>query len=855
MSVFGKKILTFIVFVLAVFHFNAKLYAQSNYMLETYDEKIFVISNYSGIDASFRETLNIPELLEYDIDGFRLFLDWDRTNNELVLINAQGEAIPFDHQLEIIRDYLEEKSDEIITLFLDFNVNVNELVDLINEQGLLPYIFQYNEKDGWPTLKTMVESGKRIVLFSMQEHRNSPTWLHYVWDYAVEPYNSLTDNRSKKGEFLKGDIDNNLLIYNDLNVIYKTAADDPTYSYLSENLYVIEHIKESWRNYGKTPNFILLDNIDYYSYPLFMQVRNFKTISGTLSYNAQVLENVNWEGLGSSTNGKYSFPIGPGESLKLIPKTQGFRFNPESFIIEEPEQDVSQNFIAIPYEVSEDLEAYYSFENGVKDFSINGYNGLEKGVEFVNDSTRGMVAGFDGESSVILPTADELKLRDHDFTVSAWVKIDKYKADKRDYCILGTTGMSYQQSIHLILRNGKPYFGFFSNDLEGNTIIEPGKWYNITWRYTKENGEQAIYVDGRLDSKSTGHPSYKGRNEIYIGLAGYDQVSNMIGYIDNLTIWSRAIGEQEIWNVSNDVAELTPKLNIFKRYPLLSKIAGVLLALVVLLWLYFKSPIRNYKKRFISVDKIKELEQVELDYPGSNYIKLFGNFKVIDKNSNDITNQFTPKIKQLFILILVSSQHNKKGISTKELTQILWPDLNFQNAKNSRGVTIRKLRLILKELDEVEVVFNIDSWTIQFSKNVYCDYVEAISLLKNTEERQAEFYYKFYQITRAGEAFSGESHEWLDDFKGDIGNSVIDTLMQFINKLEIERDHEFILKLADRILVTDPVNDQALSFKIKCLVQQNNTNTARFVYSKYASLYEEMYDEELPNSFEDFLNS
>ena len=40
--------------------------------------------------------------------------------------------------------------------------------------------------------------------------------------------------------------------------------------------------------------------------------------------------------------------------------------------------------------------------------------------------------------------------------------------------------------------------GFFNNDLVGNTVIEPGKWYNVVWRYNKRNGEQAIFVNGKL---------------------------------------------------------------------------------------------------------------------------------------------------------------------------------------------------------------------------------------------------------------------------------------------------------------------------------------------------------------------
>ncbi|MGD9931797.1 MAG: LamG-like jellyroll fold domain-containing protein [Mangrovibacterium sp.] len=828
--------------------------AAEDVVLKHYDESIYVISNYSGTDATHKEPRSIKQLLDLNVGGFRFYLEWERQQNKLMLRDSWGNSSPFIDQLRLIKDFLDHHPDRILTLFLDFNVNVTELAVLIEESGIHTYLFEYQEKFGWPTLKEMVDTGKRLVIFGMQEHRNSPDWLHFVWDHAVEPYYSVLEAPVFIGEFLKGDPKNNLLIYNDYNLPRKPDIPDDAYFNTSQNPYLIEHIKNVWTNTGKTPNFVMLDRFENWITQVLYQLRSFKTVKGTVTFNAQILNYVTWEGTNSLTSGKFCFPAGPGETLTLTPKSPGYRFKPETVVIAEPEQNKVQHFVGMPLEITEGLEAYYNFENGVRDFSINNFHGKALGVEFRNEPERDMYAWFNGKSQVELPKADELKLRDHDFTVAAWVKIDEYKKDKRDYSVLGAPGGSYQQSIHLVIRNQRPYFGFYSNDLQGNTRIEAGKWYHLVWRYSKLNGEQAIYVDGRLDSRSLGHPSYKGRDNIYLGLAGYDDQSNLIGSLDDLTIWSRTLGEEEIWSLSKDLVELMPRKNIFIRYPLLSRIGIIFLSLFILWLIYRKLPFRNYRKRFLNTEKLKELEDAQ-DYPERNYIQLFGDFKVVDKDGNDITNQFTPKIKQLFLLILLYAQHSKKGISTKKLSDILWPDLTYQNAKNSRGVTIRKLRLILQSLDEVEVVFNIDCWTVRFSKDVYCDYVECLKLLNENRDHHADFYLDFYKTIRAGEAFKGESHDWLDDFKGNIGNSIVDVLMQFIHKLDPETDHELILKLADRVLVTDPVNDQALSFKLKALVRQNNLNTARFTYEKFAALYEELYNERMALTFDDFLKS
>ena len=833
-----------------------RLFAAEDVVLKHYDESIFVISNFSGTDATFKESRSVRELLEQNIGGFRFTLEWERQQNKLMLKDARGYSFSFIDQLRVLREFLENKPDKVLTLFLDFNVNVNELSVLVDESGILPYLFMYNPRDGWPTLKEMVETGKRLVLFGMQEHRNSPEWLNYVWDYAVEPYYSVLEAPVFAGEFLKGDPKNSLLIYNDYNIPRKKETVDASYFNTTQNPYLIEHVKNVWKSTGKTPNFIVLDRYENWILSVLYQLRSFKTVNGTVTFNARILNYVSWDGTNSITSGKFCFPLGPGESITLTPKSPGYSFKPESVVFDEPDRNKIQHFVGMPLEITQNLEAHYTFENGVHDYSVNNFNGKAVGVQYHEDSVRDMVAWFNGKSHIILPKADELMLRDHDFTVSAWVKIDHYVKNKRDYCIIGTPGSSYQQSIHLVIRDRKPYFGFYANDLQGKRRIDPGKWYHLVWRYSKLNGEQAIYVDGKLDSRSIGHPSYKGRDNIYIGLAGYDPASNMLGSIDNLTIWSRTLGEEEIWSLSKDLVELSPHRTIFMQYPLLSQLGIVLAALLILFLVYRELPFRSSRKSLLSTDRLKELEDSGFGcYPEKNFIKLFGDFKVVNKEGTDITNQFTPKIKQLFLLLLVFSQQNRNGISTRELSGILWPGLGYQNAKNSRGVTIRKLRLILKSMDAVEVVFQIDYWTMRFSRNVYCDYVECLKFLNGNHENNPDFFVNFYRVVCAGEAFKGESHDWLDVYKGNIGNNIVDILMNFISRLNMEDDHELIIKLSDRVLMTDPVNDQALSCKLRALMSQNNINTARFAYERFASLYQDLYGEPLSLSFEDLLKS
>jgi len=833
-----------------VFIANAKTGDEA--LMKQYDETIFVISNFSGVDANLNETRNIKELLDENIGGFRFYLEWEKQQNQLMIKKADGTSISFRQTMNQIKTYLQSNPEKIFTLFLDFSTNVNELTDVFQEAGINQYLYTYDVKEGWPTLTSMVEANQRLVVFSMQEHRNSPEWLHYVWNHAVEPYFSILEAPVFKGEFLKGDPKSSLLIYNDYNFPRKSEAAKSIKYDTNQNPYLIEHVKNTWANTGKTPNFIMLDRYENWIVGVLSYIRAFVTVKGTVTYNTQVLDYVNWAKTGSMTSGKYCFPVGPGDNLVLTPQSPGFRFIPETVAFNEPKQNCIQHFIATSLEITDNLEGYYTFAKEGRDFSINGFNGKPQNVQFANDSTRSTVAIFGPNSFIVLPGAEEFKIRDHDFSVAAWIKIKEFLPNKSDYCILGTKNNSYQQGIHLLIRNRKPYFGFYNNDLQGKTILEAGQWYHLVWRYNKLSGEQAIFLNGKLDSRSLGHPAYKGRDNLYIGVAGFNWSSNMYGAIDNLSIWSRTLGEEEIWQLNKEVIEIVPIKNVFILYPTLSWSFVVLCLVAMILFGWFRIK-KILKKQPATVELIRSIDYIVIKKPESNYVQLFGDFKVLDKEGNEISGLFTPKIKQLFLIILLYSQRNKNGISTKELTDILWMGHSSQSAKNSRGVTIRKLRLILESLDTVQVNFHVDRWSMAFVGPVYCDYVECLKLLKREKTHDTNFNLDFYHIIQEGELFKGESYDWLDDFKGFIGNNIVDVLQKFVDELTIERDSELILKLTERILVTDPVNDQALSFKLKALIKQNNYNLARFTFDRFCVLYEEMYGEKFQGKFEELI--
>ncbi|MGW8315859.1 MAG: LamG-like jellyroll fold domain-containing protein, partial [Bacteroidales bacterium] len=160
---------------------------------------------------------------------------------------------------------------------------------------------------------------------------------------------------------------------------------------------------------------------------------------------------------------------------------------------------------------------------------------------------------FNGRDSYItLPPADKVGLINRSFTVEAWIYPEGMYWN--DQGILGTDDWGGDnEGLHLCRRNDKAYLGFYFNDLEGKAVIPDGQWTHLAWRYDKTIGEQAIFVNGKLDVSSQGKAPFVGTYGLRIGRFFYENY--FWGSIDELRIWDNVRTQEMIAEYMNQ--ELT----------------------------------------------------------------------------------------------------------------------------------------------------------------------------------------------------------------------------------------------------------------------------------------------------------
>ncbi len=239
----------------------------------------------------------------------------------------------------------------------------------------------------------------------------------------------------------------------------------------------------------------------------------------------------------------------------------------------------------------------------------------------------------------------------------------------------------------------------------------------------------------------------------------------------------------------------------------------------------------------------------------ANSIQFFGGFQVINKHGDDITKKFTPLLKELFLVIFLYSIKDK-GISVPRLTELLWFSMDAKTAKNNRAVNIAKLKNLLSEIDSCSVNRNTSYWQVEFNDSiVYNDYWSCIKRINNEQSWSKEDLQQFLCLIKKGPLLGNASYEWLDEFKLECSNMIIDSLSHFIEQDKIGLDPEQMIQVADAILIFDMMHEEAISIKCKSLTMLGKHSLAKEIFTKFSKDYFTLYDESFERSFTDIIKN
>jgi len=305
--------------------------------------------------------------------------------------------------------------------------------------------------------------------------------------------------------------------------------------------------------------------------------------------------------------------------------------------------------------------------------------------------------------------------------------------------------------------------------------------------------------------------------------------------------------------LANEVLVEEQELDIPINYFAAAVVVLILLLILIFIIIIRKRATKNSVEQDYELGEVtNKTSKSKIEKKKTSSIYLFGGFQVFDKESKDITALFTPTLKQLFVLILLSGIKNEKGITSKKITSLLWSDKNENSARNNRNVNISKLRILLEKIGDIEMSHENTYWKITLGNIVYCDYSYTEIFLKSLVDNdvEEENLHLFLKTISAGKVCPDIKSEWMEDMRVDITNTMIESL-EDISKTQ--KNKETLVLIASTTLKFDSLNEEAISLKCRSLYQIGKKGLARKCYNNFCQEYLTILDTEFSDSFKEII--
>ncbi|MDZ4850518.1 MAG: LamG-like jellyroll fold domain-containing protein [Pirellulaceae bacterium] len=163
-----------------------------------------------------------------------------------------------------------------------------------------------------------------------------------------------------------------------------------------------------------------------------------------------------------------------------------------------------------------------------------------KAVELDGPNTGG--ANTDGTHDFIATTNAAALGFQSNFTASAWIRP---RLTDTDRAIFGTDSSTTNQGLSFGIRNGFAFFSFTNNETTGTQAIPINTWTYVAYRFDSSTGQQAIFINGVLDTATTGHAAFAGNEIVNLGRA--QSARNFKGRLDNVRVFNRVLSDAEIF--------------------------------------------------------------------------------------------------------------------------------------------------------------------------------------------------------------------------------------------------------------------------------------------------------------------
>jgi len=284
--------------------------------------------------------------------------------------------------------------------------------------------------------------------------------------------------------------------------------------------------------------------------------------------------------------------------------------------------------------------------------------------------------------------------------------------------------------------------------------------------------------------------------------------------------------------------------------------------MILLFFGYFGKLTMKRRREFWAKEREDFERQIIIkDYPKTNYLSIFGKFKIVDKDGVNHAEKLSPKLEELLAMIVFYNVTDKnsqtKGVNFKLLQEIFWYNIKSENIKNNRNVAFARIRKVLEEFNGLTLSVRKNEVSLDCSReisNKVEEYLKLVDFLNLPETSQDETAFaSFAGIVSEGVALNDLHSEWAESTRSILRSKVIHFLGKYIDILFKKSDYKSCIKIADIAFIHDPLHEITLKYKIRAHVLLGEIAMAEECYNLFCKQYLTVYHEEFPFEYEELL--
>lgn len=300
-------------------------------------------------------------------------------------------------------------------------------------------------------------------------------------------------------------------------------------------------------------------------------------------------------------------------------------------------------------------------------------------------------------------------------------------------------------------------------------------------------------------------------------------------------------------NVSITSADISSEGNTRLWIYIISVLGGLaVIAFIYALWRRrYRDVSARIDSRLVHEDSglsghVSEDKPAIMQKPLQYSICLLGGFQAYDREGNNFTGEFTPTLRNLFLFLLLNSVNDGRGVTSQQLDETFWNDMDKAKATNNRNVNIRKLRLLLARLEDIVLVKQGMYWKFEFGDGFSCDYVSAISGLISVKDGHAgdvAFLLKLTRLASSGKLLPNIEQEWVDRYKSYYSTLLMETMLDLSRDENLQKDNSLMLEISDVMLISDNIDEEGIRIKCRTLYRMGKKGLAKQIFEKYCEDY------------------